>query len=65
MKFDRVRTDQMKNWLAEVDTDFNGQIDFGEFCTLVQKMWDVNFCSIHSLCGDPVRPKDNEHDDRD
>lgn len=33
-------------WLKDCDEDSNGQIDFGEFCNLVQRMWDANFASI-------------------
>lgn len=33
-------------WLKDCDEDSNGQIDFGEFCNLVQRMWDANFAKI-------------------
>jgi Ca2+-binding EF-hand superfamily protein len=49
MKPNREDTDKLRSWLTEVDTDFNGQIDFGEFCCLVQRMWSVNFCGIQKI----------------
>jgi len=49
VKWDKQGTIQMKEWLTEVDDDYNGQIDFGEFCCLVQKMWDANFGGIRAV----------------
>eukprot|EP00440_Ansanella_granifera_P069420 gb/GFBE01075313.1/.p1 GENE.gb/GFBE01075313.1/~~gb/GFBE01075313.1/.p1 ORF type:complete len:406 (+),score=120.12 gb/GFBE01075313.1/:1-1218(+) len=46
LKIDRDGTQQMMAWLKDVDEDSNGEIDFGEFCNLVQLMWDSNFAGI-------------------
>merc|ERR1712093_574040 len=51
LKIEKNDTAQMKKFLQEVDTDFNGQIDFGEFVSLVQKMWDVDFAGIATMLG--------------
>jgi len=49
LKWDAEGSKQMMAWLREVDEDSNGEIDFGEFCTLVQKMWDKDFGHIRRL----------------
>eukprot|EP00928_Gymnodinium_smaydae_P079104 TRINITY_DN63119_c0_g1_i1.p1 TRINITY_DN63119_c0_g1~~TRINITY_DN63119_c0_g1_i1.p1 ORF type:complete len:399 (+),score=121.64 TRINITY_DN63119_c0_g1_i1:137-1333(+) len=46
MKWGVEGTAQLRDWLKEVDEDSNNMIDFGEFCCLVQKMWDTNFGGI-------------------
>jgi len=38
----------LTKWLQECDEDCNGQIDFGEFCCLVQRMWDTNFANVQA-----------------
>ncbi|CAE8610563.1 unnamed protein product, partial [Polarella glacialis] len=49
LKWDADSARQMKAWLKEVDEDTNGRIDFGEFCSLVQRMWDSNFADIKRI----------------
>lgn len=51
IKWDKEGTKQMKAWLYEVDENFTGSIGFGEFCCLVQRMFDTNFANIKSVTG--------------
>lgn len=46
VKWDLEGTKKMAGWLKDVDEDANGQVDFGEFCCLVNKMWTTNFANI-------------------
>eukprot|EP00929_Paragymnodinium_shiwhaense_P077190 TRINITY_DN39744_c0_g1_i1.p1 TRINITY_DN39744_c0_g1~~TRINITY_DN39744_c0_g1_i1.p1 ORF type:complete len:426 (+),score=130.75 TRINITY_DN39744_c0_g1_i1:144-1421(+) len=47
-------------WLREVDEDSNGLIDFGEFCCLVQKMWDRDFANIKRKAHMATPPKSRD-----
>lgn len=49
LKWDKSGSDKLKKWLSEVDEDYNGKIDFAEFCCLVQKMWDEDFAGIRQM----------------
>merc|ERR1712151_1047598 len=55
LKWGTEGSKKLMDWLREVDEDCNGRIDFGEFCCLVQKMWDENFGEIKSKVGDAIR----------
>eukprot|EP00747_Dinoflagellata_sp_TGD_P181503 gnl/TRDRNA2_/TRDRNA2_35364_c0_seq1.p1 gnl/TRDRNA2_/TRDRNA2_35364_c0~~gnl/TRDRNA2_/TRDRNA2_35364_c0_seq1.p1 ORF type:complete len:413 (+),score=105.18 gnl/TRDRNA2_/TRDRNA2_35364_c0_seq1:118-1356(+) len=55
LKWDVAGSKVMMQWIHEVDEDNNGQVDFGEFCCLVQKMWDKDFGGIRSCCSDTLR----------
>lgn len=51
IKWDKDGTKKMKEWLFEVDENFTGYIRFGEFCCLVQRMYETNFANIKTLMG--------------
>lgn len=48
VKWDSDISSQLKVWLQEADENNNGTIDFGEFCSLIGKMWETN---IHDIRG--------------
>eukprot|EP00933_Yihiella_yeosuensis_P044822 TRINITY_DN40094_c0_g1_i1.p1 TRINITY_DN40094_c0_g1~~TRINITY_DN40094_c0_g1_i1.p1 ORF type:complete len:410 (-),score=88.92 TRINITY_DN40094_c0_g1_i1:246-1475(-) len=54
VKWDNEGSKQMMAWLREVDEDANGEIDFGEFCCLVQKMWENDFAKIRQRSADAM-----------
>jgi len=40
---------QLVTWISEYDENRNDTIDFGEFCCIVRKMWDSDFCGIREI----------------
>lgn len=55
LRWDVPGSRQMMDWLREVDENSDGQIDFGEFCCLVQKMWDHDFAGIRGRAKEALR----------
>eukprot|EP00929_Paragymnodinium_shiwhaense_P004883 TRINITY_DN10613_c0_g1_i1.p1 TRINITY_DN10613_c0_g1~~TRINITY_DN10613_c0_g1_i1.p1 ORF type:complete len:409 (+),score=124.84 TRINITY_DN10613_c0_g1_i1:67-1293(+) len=47
----------LTTWLHECDEDCSGHIDFGEFCVLVQRMWDTNFANIREKTAEALEAK--------
>lgn len=70
LRWDAEGNQQMMAWLREVDEDSNGRIDFGEFCCLIQKMWDLDFAGIRGRTEENIpqaerqsEPEDEEEED--
>jgi len=42
-------------WIKDADENNNGEIDFGEFCCLTNKMWTNNFADIQRVVGNMTR----------
>lgn len=48
--WDREMSNTVLGWINDADEDGNGEIDFGEFCILISKMWASNIHDIRGCC---------------
>lgn len=52
---------QLQEWLKEVDEDNTGSIDFGEFCCLLQIMWQKDFGGIKAKSTQAIKKAQEQY----